>query len=187
MNAEPRVTRLSQFRLGRAAAASLVIVSSFLSFAARSAAAAEPAVLTIVDEVQKTHALSPEDIAQLPRQKVTVKDRDGNEHVYEGPILAEVLKSVGVALGNELRGSRLKLYAIVTAADDYRVVFSLAELDPTNSESVFLLADRRDGKPLEVEEGPYRLVVPNEKRRGRWVRQVQSVKIAKATVDVPQP
>jgi hypothetical protein len=183
MNAaeQPGVTRLSKSCSCRAAVARLVIVSSLLKGTTRSAAAADPVALTVVDENQKSHLLSPDDIGKLPRQQVAAKDRDGNEHIYEGPILAEVLKSVGVVLGPELRGARLKLYVTVTAADDYRVVYSLAELDPTNSESVFLLADRRDGEPLGNEEGPFRIVVPKEKRRARWVRQVNSIIIAKTT------
>ena len=37
--------------------------------------------------------------------------------------------------------------------------------------SVVLLADHRDGQPLSTAEGPLRLVVPDEKRHARWVRQ----------------
>jgi hypothetical protein len=166
-----------------AAAGCLVFALSLLLGAEHWAAAAEPVVLTVIDENQKAHWLSTEAISKLPRQQVTVRDRDGKEHVYEGPVLADVLQSVGVALGPDLRGARLKLYVTVTAADDYRVVYSLAELDPTNSESVFLLADRRDDNLLEADEGPYRIVVPKEKRRARWVRQVKSVTIAKTTAD----
>jgi hypothetical protein len=43
-----------------------------------------------------------------------------------------------------------------------------------------LLADQRDGKPLSEKEGPLRLVVPDEKREGRWVRQVISLKVQRA-------
>ena len=164
----------------RNAAVCLTIVSSLL--AVHVAAAAEPVALTVVDETQKAHAFSAEDIGKLPRQQLTVEDRNGNEHVYEGPLLADLLKAAGLALGSELRGSRLKLYATITAYDDYSVVYSLAELDPTNSESVFLLADRRDGKALEPEEGPFRLIVPSEKRRARWVRQIKTKAIAKAAM-----
>jgi len=42
-----------------------------------------------------------------------------------------------------------------------------------------LLADKRDGKPLSADEGPIRIVVPGEKRQGRWVRQVQELRIGR--------
>ncbi len=60
----------------------------------------------------------------------------------------------------------------MTARDGYRAVYALAELDAAFTEAVVLLADRRDGQPLSSEEGPFRLVLPHEKRAARWVRQV---------------
>jgi hypothetical protein len=45
---------------------------------------------------------------------------------------------------------------------------------------VILLADRRDGQPLAAAEGPLRLVVPDEKRHARWVRQVRSCTVRRA-------
>ena len=42
---------------------------------------------------------------------------------------------------------------------------------------VVLLADRLDGKPLAKGAGPYRLVVPGDKRPVRWVKQVVRVSV----------
>jgi DMSO/TMAO reductase YedYZ molybdopterin-dependent catalytic subunit len=39
------------------------------------------------------------------------------------------------------------------------------------------VAFERDGQPLGAEIGPFRLVVPTDKRGGRWVRQVVSIKL----------
>jgi DMSO/TMAO reductase YedYZ molybdopterin-dependent catalytic subunit len=83
-------------------------------------------------------------------------------------------------------------YVMVGAADGYRVVFALPEIDPAFSDRLILLADRRDQQPLSPEEGPLRLVVPGEKRQARWVRQVTSVTIRRAEWAVtmgqhPQP
>ncbi len=33
------------------------------------------------------------------------------------------------------------------------------------------------GKPLGEKEGPYRIVIPDERRMARWVRQVTTLKI----------
>ena len=43
-----------------------------------------------------------------------------------------------------------------------------------------LLADRRDGKPLEGSDGRLRLIIPDEKRYARWVRQIVSLQIRSA-------
>ncbi|HST09994.1 MAG TPA: hypothetical protein VLL05_06440 [Terriglobales bacterium] len=63
------------------------------------------------------------------------------------------------------------------ASDGYRVVIALPELDPAFDDKEVLLAFVRNGKALDDKEGPYRLVIPSEKRMARWVRQVTSLKI----------
>ena len=66
---------------------------------------------------------------------------------------------------------------LAEAADGYRVVFALPEMDPAFTDLTFLLADRRDGQPLGEVEGKLRIVVTNEKRNARWVRQVVALSI----------
>lgn len=66
---------------------------------------------------------------------------------------------------------------LVEAADGYRVVISLPELDPAFTDKQIILAFLKDGKTLDDKEGPYRIVIPDEKRMARWVRQVTTLKI----------
>jgi hypothetical protein len=139
---------------------------------AQGSARRAPKPLTVVPESGKALVLTEMAWKQLPRQKAKARDHSGTLATYEGVTLATVLQEAGVALGKELRGQRLANYLLVEAADGYRVAFSLAEIDPDMSEGVVLLADTRDGKPLDAKEGPYRLVVPRDKRYSRWVRQV---------------
>jgi hypothetical protein len=94
--------------------------------------------------------------------------------------LVELLKTAGVKFGQDLRGPALATYLVVEAADGYRAVFALPELDPAFTDRVILLADRRDGKPLDEREGPLRIVVPGEKRAARWVRQVVALKVGRS-------
>lgn len=79
-----------------------------------------------------------------------------------------------------MRGKSLALYLVVDAADGYRAVFALPELDSAFTDQVIILADRRDGKALSEAEGQWRVVVPSEKRQARWVRQVVSPTIRRA-------
>jgi hypothetical protein len=69
---------------------------------------------------------------------------------------------------------------LIDAADDYRVVFSLAELDSAFEDCEVLLADTMDGAPLGASQGPFKLVAPHEKRPARWVEMVRSITVAKA-------
>jgi hypothetical protein len=128
--------------------------------------------ITVVNESGKSLVLTDAAWKKLPRQTFKAKDHSGTLATYEGVIVARVLQEGGVTLGKELRGPRLANCLLVEAVDGYRVAFSLAEVDPGMTDGVVLLADRKDGKLLDAKEGPYRLVVPRDKRHSRWVRQV---------------
>jgi DMSO/TMAO reductase YedYZ molybdopterin-dependent catalytic subunit len=131
-----------------------------------------PAALEVVNEAGKTVSYTAADLAKLPQKEVAAKDHKGDEAKYAGVLVVDVLKSAGVALGERLRGKLLTQYLVVEAADKYRVVFSLPEIDPDWSDSVVLLANSRNGAALDASHGPLQIVLPAEKRHSRWVKQV---------------
>jgi hypothetical protein len=90
-----------------------------------------------------------------------------------------LLQKAGAPQGDQIRGQWLASYVLVEAADNYRVVFSLAELDAGFLDSDVLVADTLDGAPLSADEGPFKLVAPHEKRPARWVRMVKSITVVK--------
>jgi DMSO/TMAO reductase YedYZ molybdopterin-dependent catalytic subunit len=139
-----------------------------------------PPSLSVTGEVSKPLSLSAADLAKLPRQTVRARDHSGKESEFEGVPAIEVLKAAGVKFGQELRGPALANLLVVEASDGYKVVFGLPELDPDWTDRVVLLADRRDGKPMTAPEGPLRIVVPDEKRHGRWVRMVVTLRVGKS-------
>lgn len=136
--------------------------------------------LSVGGEVERPLKLSVADLAKLPRQTIRAKDHGGKESAYEGVALIEILRLAGVPFGDGLRGKNLALHLIIEGADGYRAVFALPELDPAFTDRVVLLADRKDGNSLSASEGPLRIVVPDEKRQARWVRQVTSLTIRRA-------
>lgn len=142
---------------------------------------AEEVLLRIEGESTRPLTVSRAAFAQLPHTVVQVRDHDGTVSAYAGVLLRDILALAGVPLGEQLRGARLALYAVVEAADKYRVVFALPELDAAFTERMVLLADRRDDRPLPAAEGPLRLVIPDEQRRARWVRQVIAIHIRQAS------
>ena len=146
----------------------------------RQAALVTDVTLSVSGEVARPLKLSAADFAKLSRRTVRAKDHSGKESTYEGTPLIEVLQLAGVTLGESLRGKNLALYLVVEAADGYRAVFALPELDPAFTDRVILIADRKDGNPLAAAEGPLRIVIPDEKRQARWVRQVTSLIIRRA-------
>ncbi len=120
------------------------------------------------------------DLAAMPRAKVQVRTHDNQDHTYEGVPLFEILKRAGLPSGEALRGTLLTRYLLMTAHDGYRVLFSLPEMDPAFSDTHALLADRMDGAPLPLQQGPFRLVIPGEKREARWIRMVERIDVLSA-------
>jgi hypothetical protein len=132
--------------------------------------------LTVQIEDGKPTVLKRTDLEALPHVKVTTT-ASGASATFEGVALEAVLEKAGVEFGQTLKGKRLASYLLVEAADSYRVVIALPELDPDFTDKQFVLAFLKDGKPLDEKEGPYRIVIPDEKRMARWVRQVTTLKI----------
>ncbi|MFY9661078.1 MAG: molybdopterin-dependent oxidoreductase [Terriglobales bacterium] len=132
--------------------------------------------LTVQTEAGKQTVLTRSDIDALPHVKV-VAGSANMAATFEGIPLKAVLEKAGVTLGETLKGKRMASCLLVEAADDYHVVIALPELDPAFTDKQIVLAFARDGKPLDAKEGPYRLVIPDEKRMARWVKQVTTLKI----------
>lgn len=103
------------------------------------------------------------DLAKLPRH-TAILDSHGKQIRYEGALLGDVLAEHGIDFGKGLRGKQLSSYVAAGAADGYQVVFALTEFDPTIVDSGIIVADKRDGQPLPASEGPFRVVVPRDKR-----------------------
>lgn len=137
-------------------------------------------MLTVDGEVAHALKLTAADLAKLPRKRVEGTEHGGTKAVFEGPALVDVLKEAGVKFGEDLRGPNLALYLVVEAADGYRAVFALPELDPAFNDRQVILADRREGAALDAKHGPLQVVIPGEKRQARWVRQVVALRVKRA-------
>lgn len=126
----------------------------------------------------EVHAVDASAFAALPRVSVPLTIH-GQAHMFEGPLLIDVLKGAGAETGSALRGPALAQAVVVRAADGYAVVFGLAELDPGTRPNRIILADTVDGAPLAAGDGPLRLVAEGDLRPVRSVRQVTAVEIVR--------
>jgi hypothetical protein len=103
---------------------------------------------------ERTIAVSESVLADLPRVSVKAEPHHGvGAGMYEGVTLTSLLTKSGVPSGEAIRGEKLTLVVIAKAADGYAAAFALAELDPAFSKKLFLLADKKDGKPLRNRKG----------------------------------
>ena len=117
------------------------------------------------------------DVEALPHVRVPASEHSSVPASFEGVMLKAVLERAGANFGESMKGKHLAECLLVEAADGYRVVIALPELDPAFTDKQIVLAFLKDGKPLTEKEGPYRIVIPDEKRMARWVRQVTALKI----------
>jgi len=137
-------------------------------------------LLTVSGEVEHPLKLTASDLGALPRLTVRAKEHSGQEAAFEGVALIEILRMSGVKFGEAVRGKALSTYLVVRASDNYQVVFTPPEVDPAFTDRTTLLADKKNGAPLSAAEGPLRIVVPDEKRQARWVRNVISISVRHA-------
>ena len=127
-------------------------------------------VTAVIDSIRievqggKSLQLKATDLAKLPRREIKAKDHDGKDTTYSGVELREVLKLAGANFGADLRGPAMANFLLVEAADNYHAVFALPELDDTYTDRIVILADTQDGKPLDAKNGPWQIIVPDEKK-----------------------
>jgi DMSO/TMAO reductase YedYZ molybdopterin-dependent catalytic subunit len=145
------------------------------SSACAQTVAPNAAELKVSGAVSAPLTLTVADLKAMPRKTLTVVNPHQKSEKYEGVALQEILRKAGVPQGDALRGPAMATYVLAEAADGYRVVFSLAELDAG------IVADTMDGAPLGDKLGPFRLIAPHEKRPARWVRMLRSVTVVRAT------
>ncbi|QEM07613.1 molybdopterin-dependent oxidoreductase [Mucilaginibacter rubeus] len=135
------------------------------------------AVVKITGEVTNPLTIGPAELQQYKQTSVTRKDKDGKAHIYSGVIVSEILTKAGVTLGADLHGKNLVKYLLVEASDGYQVLFALAELDKGFTDRVIILADKIDGQPLAPADGPFRIIVQDEKKPARCIKQVIAMKV----------
>jgi DMSO/TMAO reductase YedYZ molybdopterin-dependent catalytic subunit len=137
--------------------------------------------LDLRGDIPKPHQISGAELKAMSRAEVEVPDPHDStkKSVYAGTPLIEVLKAAGLPLGTGMAGLRglVTRTVVVEATDGYEVVFSLAELDPELTGRTVLLADTKNGQPLSTSEGPFRIIVPDDKMGVRWVRQVSALTV----------
>jgi DMSO/TMAO reductase YedYZ molybdopterin-dependent catalytic subunit len=158
-----------------------IALTSVVAQAQTPASSSDAASALIVKgSVKQELHLSLADLKAMPRMKLSAKGHDGASHDYEGVALSALLAKAGVPQAGDLRGKNMSLCVVAEGTDGYRAAFSLAELDADFAAETVLVADTTDGKALGHDQGPLRLVVPGDKRQGRWVRLLKTISIVNA-------
>jgi|HubBroStandDraft_6_1064221.scaffolds.fasta_scaffold05451_2 DMSO/TMAO reductase YedYZ molybdopterin-dependent catalytic subunit len=121
------------------------------------------------------------DLKSMPRTTVSVHNEHSKaDETYTGVRLADLLVKMGAPLGHDLRGVALSGYIVATGSDGYVAVIALAEVDPGFHSGEVIVADTMNGEALDPKSGPFKLVVTEDKRPARWVRNLVSVELKSA-------
>jgi hypothetical protein len=140
-----------------------------------SSPASAPSTVTLVGLDGRTREFTASMLAGLPVARVSATAHDKTV-AYTGADLLDVLRAAGTDLPDRLRGASMRLVLLAQGADGYTVAFSFAELDASLGARKVYLVNRGDDKPL-AEDGPWRLIVPQDARAARWVRQLSRLTV----------
>jgi hypothetical protein len=184
MNPLPRyafMMRHKIFSMGLLAVA-LLATSSLRaqSPAATSPTAAKDSLVVTADHYHTPITFSVADFSALPHVTLTAHNGHTNaDETYSGVPLATLLAKVNAPMGAEFKGATMTTYVVATGSDNYSVVLSLAEVDPSFHGGQVIVADARDGQPLAA-SGPFELIVSDDKRPARWVHNLVAITLRNA-------
>lgn len=119
--------------------------------------------------------VSPADLKALPHKTIHVFNAHlKRQESYSCVPLADLLSKVHVPLGGGLKGKLFATAVTAEGTDGYRVVYSLAEVDPAMHNGDVLVADVVDGEAL-TKNGAFQLINTEDKRPARWVRNLDRI------------
>lgn len=155
-----------------------------------------PASAVADDPAESVHisgaGISPSDwsVAQLQKQfvgEISAIDSTshGQKHVYHCIALVSLLKAAGVPVefkmnpkaDPKLKSHPLRFVVGARGRDGYVVAFSVAELLPEIGNRHVWVAIDEDGQPIPDQEGPIRLLSPDDQLPARSVHQLAEISL----------
>jgi len=117
----------------------------------------------------------------LPTQTLTVTFQSGSgtqTHTERGVLLRDLLADAGgIVPTPNRRNDALRKYISVQATDGYEAIVVSGEFDPNFANKSILVSFEEDGRPLTGGGGFARLVVPGDRRGGRYVSAITRITV----------
>jgi DMSO/TMAO reductase YedYZ molybdopterin-dependent catalytic subunit len=142
-------------------------------------ASARAPTLDLVGEQGAAKTLTMTELSALPQTEIAVTEKDGAKLVFRGPTLRSLVTLVGAPTGHEFRGPNMLIAIVAEASDGYKAAYMLAEVDEGFGNRNAILALTQDGNALPEKDGPFRVVMPGEEHRARWIRMVQRLRLVR--------
>jgi hypothetical protein len=127
------------------------------------------------DACQATITLA--QVRVMPQHTAVITGKDGEQRTYTGALLKEVMMQACPSVAAIEKRTMVATLVQVDASDGYRAVVAMTETDSSFRAQPVLLTWQCDGKPLSDHDGPFQLVVPEDRRHARNVRKVTSLEV----------
>lgn len=146
-------------------------------------AALQQNTLLVAGEVKTALLLTAEELHTMKTEEVNdvlVACRSGDPKCRiakaKGVLLEDVLNMAGIKEADHNAPNRMCI--VVTAHDNYRVVFSWHEIFNTRIGDGVLVLLERNGQPIDVEQGPFVLISAMDYLTGgRYVKKLKSIEV----------
>ncbi len=166
--------------LVRTSAVAMIVAGSLLaSSSARGLAQAAAPTLKLIGFDGATKTLGIAELQVLRQVEVSDSSASGKVQ-FRGPTVRSLVTLVGAPEGRALRGPNMMVLVIAEASDGYKVAYTLAELDEQFGARTAIVALTANGQPLAAESGPLRIAMAGETHRARWIRQLTTLRLARA-------
>ena len=143
----------------------------------RAGAQTNEPVLVVTGAVEHPLSLTFSNLQSFRHSQLTHRQNDRAEVTYQCVALSEIIQRAQPKLTEKCCSNTINTVVVVSAPDQYQVIFSLAEIDPKISFGSILIADRRDGERIKPPYGPFQVIAENDRTHGRWVHQVNLIQI----------
>jgi hypothetical protein len=119
----------------------------------------------------------------------------GQKHTYRCIPLLSVLKVAGAPTvfkmepkaDPKMKSYPLRFAVVARGRDEYVVAFSLAELLPDVGGRHVWVAIDEDGQPISIQDGPIRLLSPDDQKPARSVHQLVNITIVDTAAATTRP
>lgn len=131
--------------------------------------------VTGLDGATKTY--SPADLKTMPRVALKVHNSHTNaDEIYEGVPVAEFLKATTPGSSLTPKVSRNITVLVFGATDNFHVVLTACDVDPTCHNGNVIIADTLNNQPLTT-DGAFKLIISEDKKPARWARNLNSLTV----------
>jgi len=126
----------------------------------------------------KSITVSAEDLLNMSQVTVQVHNahRGGIAETYSGPLLSDVLEKIGLTATRETEPLILHSVIVATGMDHYYVLYSVAEVEPSFSNSKVIVAVMKNGLP-NAEGGNIELINTDGAKPARWVHGLMGISV----------